>query len=171
MRAALIITAALSLAPLAGMAETCGPQLEATFTEGAPVDRFVIANKGATDLDLRDVQINLAPSRGRLIFDTAGGGQGVEVFQPFRSDAASVSVADGAEALRFPLAGLPAGAQVSFTIDVDDRLTASEMGQIRVSGSEMEGAEITFLVDGTSHLAVFDADNRARTGKGCANKT
>jgi hypothetical protein len=48
-----------------------------------------------------------------------------------------------------PLGGLEAGASISFTIDADDRLTASDLGKIRVSGSEMQH----------SYSAVFNPKN------------
>jgi hypothetical protein len=55
------------------------------------------------------------------------------------------------------------GGRAAFSIDVDDRLTASDLGQIRVTGGEMEGALALFeAVDGQIVTAVFNADNRAQ---------
>lgn len=169
MRRILPISFLAMAAPIAAMSAPCGVPLEARFVEGAPVDRFVITNTGASDLDVTEISLDLAPSKGRLIFDTVGGGAGVEVFQPFRSDAGTLAVADGAEMLSLPLAGLPSGAKVSFTIDVDDRLTASELGQIRVSGSEMQGAQMAFKVAGKGYTATFDAQNVARIAPTCGD--
>jgi hypothetical protein len=108
---------------------------------------------------------------GKLIFDTQNGGIGVEVFQPFQSADATLDVADGAEGLRMPLSGLAGNASTNFTIDVDDRLTASELGQIRVSGSEMQGAVVTVAIGSDNYNAAFDGSNMAVFGEGCADKT
>ncbi len=171
MRYATPFAIALALTPVAAVAQTCGLDLEARFVEGAPVDRFIITNGEASDIALSGVTFDLTPSKGRLIFDTASGGQGVEVFQPFRSDAASVTVADGAEGLRIPLNGLKSQGQMSFSIDVDDRLTSSELGQIRVSGSEMQGAVVQFTVGGDVFTATFDAQNTAQVAAKCGDNT
>jgi hypothetical protein len=58
-----------------------------------------------------------------------------------------------------PLGGLEAGAPISFTIDADDRLTASDFGKIRVSGSEIQGTVVTLTIDEHSYSAVFNPKN------------
>ena len=70
-----------------------------------------------------------------------------------------------------PLGGLEAGASISFTIDADDRLTASDLGKIRVSGSEMQGTVVTLTIDEHSYSAAFNARNLAVIDTGCADKT
>ena len=167
MRAA--IFAVLMLGPGAVLAEdyTCGADLQVRFIEGAPVDRFVISNGADEAYPLTQVAFDLTASQGRLIFDTKSGGAGVEVFQPFVSDVAQVNVRDGATGLRIPMDGLDAGASVSFTIDVDDQLTTSELGQIRVSGSEIAGAQVVFAMNGRPYLATFDDQNVARITPDC----
>jgi hypothetical protein len=51
----------------------------------------------------------------------------------------------------------------AFSIDVDDRLTGSDLGQIRVTGGEMAGAAAIFeTTDGRRTKAVFDTQNRAQ---------
>lgn len=131
------------------------------FVESAPRDRFELV-MGADAL--RAVSVDLRGSAGRLIFDTASGGTGVEVFQPLRDEGGTVSgnVADGAEVIRVGLRGARAGGRAAFSIDVDDRLAASDLGQIRVTGGEMAGATATFeTTDGQKIVAIFDAENRA----------
>ncbi|WP_162798442.1 hypothetical protein [Sulfitobacter sp. SK012] len=55
-------------------------------------------------------------------------------------------------------------AEAVFSIDSDDRLTTSDLGQIRVTGGEMAGAAAMFeLADGTTQKTVFDAQNAAQT--------
>jgi hypothetical protein len=173
MKSVFTLVAALSFAPVVSFADnhTCALSLSVGFIEGAPVDRFVMANTSKTAIGPMDVSFDLRPSMGRLIFDTQNGGVGVEVFQPFQSEDMTLDVADGAEGLRMPLGGLAGNASASFTIDVDDRLSVSELGQIRVSGSEMQGAIVTVLVGETSYNAVFDGANMAVFGTGCADKT
>ena len=159
--------------PIAAFAgePNCDVSLDVRFLEGAPVDRFVLTNGSERGIIQAEVQFDLRPSAGKLIFDTQSGGSGVEVYQPFQSTAANLDVADGAEGLRMPLGGLEAGASISFTIDVDDRLTASDLGQIRVSGSEIQGTVVTLTIDEHSYSAVFNAKNLAVIDIGCADKT
>jgi hypothetical protein len=152
---------------IAADAADCGVDLQVRFIEGAPVDRFVISNGSDRAYPLTEVAFDLTASKGRLIFDTQIGGSGVEVFQPFVSSVANIDVRDGATGLRMPMDGLDARTDVSFTIDVDDQLTASELGQIRVSGSEMAGAQVVFAMNGQPFLATFDDQNVARIMPTC----
>ena len=142
----------------------CMRALTVTFVEGAPTDRFEIIHT-VTGLTLTGLRIDLAPSAGELIFDTEDGGAGVEVYQPFQGDATTraAKVADGAEMIDVELSRMQAGQRAHFTIDVDDRMASSELGQIRVTGGELKGATVAFSVDnGDALKAVFDADNRAK---------
>lgn len=173
MKTSFALAAALITAPVVSFADshTCALSLSIQFVEGAPVDRFVLTNTSKIAIGQVDVLFDLRPSAGKLIFDTQSGGAGVEVFQPFHSTEATLNVADGAEGLQMPLNGLAGNASTSFTIDVDDRLPASDLGQIRVSGPEMQGAIVTVVV-GTDHYnGVFDGANMAVFGEGCADKT
>lgn len=150
----------LLLAGGAQAADCTGASLR--FVESAPRDRFELT---IGDQALTAVQVDLRGSAGRLIFDTADGGTGVEVFQPLRDEGGTtaVDVPDGAEAIKVALGDGKAGSRAVFSIDVDDRLTSSDLGQIRVTGSEMAGAVATFeTADGTTIKAVFDAKNRAQ---------
>ena len=61
----------------------CDVSLDVRFLEGAPVDRFVLTNGSDRGIIQADVQFDLRPSAGKLIFDTQSGGSGVEVYQPF----------------------------------------------------------------------------------------
>lgn len=173
MKPFLVLTAALLAAPAVSFADShsCAIDVTVRFVEGAPVDRFVLTNTSPVAIGPMNVSFDLRPSVGKLVFDTQSGGVGVEVFQPFQSDDATLDVADGAEGLMMPLSGLAGNASTNFTIDVDDRLTASDLGQIRVSGSEMQGAVVTIMVGSNSYSAAFDSANRAVFGAGCANKT
>lgn len=148
------------LAGGAQAAECTGASLR--FVESAPRDRFELT---VGTQPLRAVEVDLRGSAGRLIFDTADGGTGVEVFQPLRDEGGTQAgdVADGAEAIKVALRDSKAGSRAVFSIDVDDRLASSDLGQIRVTGGEMAGAVATFeAADGTFVKAVFDARNRAQ---------
>jgi len=83
MRPFIIGLLAATLLPAHAFAEACDIDIQAHFIEGVPRDRFVIANK-STAAVISDVSLDLAPSAGRLIFDTERGGSGVEVFQRHR---------------------------------------------------------------------------------------
>jgi hypothetical protein len=141
-------------------ADCTGPSLR--FVESAPRDRFELVVGSQA---LRAVRVDLRGSAGRLIFDTASGGTGVEVFQPLRDEGGTQAgdVADGSEMVRVVLRDAAARTRAAFSIDVDDRLVASDLGQIRVTGGEMAGATAIFEgVDGSRLTAVFDAQNRAQ---------
>lgn len=152
--------ALMCLAGAAQAADCTGASLR--FVESAPRDRFELVMGTQA---LRAVTVDLRGSAGRLIFDTADGGTGVEVFQPLRDEGGTTAgdVADGAEVVTVALRDARAGGRAAFSIDVDDRMTSSDLGQIRVTGGEMEGATAIFETeDGTQLKAVFDGRNRAQ---------
>jgi hypothetical protein len=141
-------------------ADCSGPSLR--FVESAPRDRFELVVGGQA---LSAVSVDLRGSAGRLIFDTASGGTGVEVFQPLRDEGGTDAgdVADGADVVRVVLQDARPGTRAAFSIDVDDRLPVSALGQIRVTGGEMAGASAIFeTADGQQFTAVFDTQNRAQ---------
>ncbi|MGX9355828.1 aggregation factor core [Roseobacteraceae bacterium S113] len=138
------------------------------FVESAPKDRFQIINLAGCAVGPVDLKIDLSKSAAGLIFDTSESGAGVEVFQPFElvegrdSVAATGRVGDGDTTVSLKIAQMPADGVVAFTIDVDDTMTNSELGQIRVSGSEISGAEVSVAqADGTVMVQAFDARGRA----------
>ncbi|WP_299778137.1 aggregation factor core [uncultured Roseobacter sp.] len=142
----------------------CVQALTVKFAESAPRDRFDIIHT-ATGVFVTGVSIDLRDSQGALVFDTAEGGSGTQVFQPFEPGEGmqGVQVADGAQRLDIRLTELSAGQRTGFTIDVDDQQAQSDLGQIRVTGGELSGARVLFsLADGSELEAVFDADHRAK---------
>ncbi len=161
--------------PAPAMAETCGVDIQARFVESAPRDRFIIENRSTLPADIAALMLDLGPSVGRLIFDTESGGDGVEVFQLYRTEqsdavlAAAPAVNDGDDRLSLAFETFAPGQTYRFSIDVDDRLTNSDLGQIRVSGGEMQGATLTAITTGgTTHSAAFDAANRAQLTAPCS---
>jgi hypothetical protein len=157
-----MIKAGLLLFMIAGTAQAAyctGAALR--FVESAPRDRFELR---VGEIALRAVTVDLRGSAGRLIFDTVDGGTGVQVFQPLRDEGGTTggTVADGAEVIKVLLSDGAAGTRAVFSIDVDDRLATSDLGQIRVTGGEMAGAEARFeTVQGKVFRAVFDSTNSA----------
>lgn len=152
--------------------------IDAKFTEGAPRDNFVILNKSPDNIDIKSAELSLKGSKGKLIFDTIDGGRGVEVFQQFRSEESSAMLAtkpkleDGADVLSLKFEHFSPKETYRFSLDVDDQLTNSELGQIRVSSSEMNGAKIDFVVvdgEGKKHkvTATFGNDNTASLKSVC----
>lgn len=148
--------------------------LQVNFVESAPKDRFVIENSGSCTLNEALVTIDLAESAGKLIFDTTGEGAGVEVFQPFEIAegqlelVSSREVIDGDTALTVRIQSLQPGSQVGFTIDVDDTLTNSDLGMIRVTGSEISGGAVLVSTAGQEETsAVFGDNSRAATQLAC----
>ncbi|RVU82829.1 hypothetical protein EOL70_20005 [Leucothrix sargassi] len=118
--------------------------IDVNFIESAPKDRFVISNSGSCSLENVRLDIDLTETAGKLIFDTTSTGAGVEVFQPFEVTKGSIKVLspegvkDGDNTLALSIQSLPPGQSVSFTIDVDDTLKKSALGNIMVAGSEIE---------------------------------
>jgi len=142
--------------------------VEVSFVESAPKDRFVLHNTSQCALNDLTVHLDLSNSVGRLIFDTTATGAGVEVFQPFEVKKGNLKlvsaseVKDGDSTLSLSIQSIAANDSVSFTIDVDDTQTQSELGNIRVSGSEITNAliEITTKEQQTS-VAMFDNKGKA----------
>ena len=173
------IAALLSALPLAAHdASPCVHEVSMVFTESAPRDRFEIRNDSSADQRIQRLTLDLSPSAGKLIFDTLEGGTGVEVFQPFRIEPGEAQlkgspvVQDGSDRLTLDFTRFESGQRFRFSIDVDDQLTASDLGQIRVSGREMEGAVLTAVFGprggaGTELQARVDGNNRARAKAAC----
>ncbi len=142
--------------------------IEINFIESAPKDRFVITNVGSCSLTDVTVEFDLSQSAGQLIFDTTGTGAGVEVFQPFEVVSGEIvqvsaeGVQDGDSTLALRIINLPANDSASFTIDVDDTLTNSELGMIRVADSEIVGGLVQITVgNASSASASFDETSTA----------
>jgi hypothetical protein len=142
--------------------------VEVTFVESAPKDRFVLHNASQCALNDLTVHLDLSNSVGRLIFDTTATGAGVEVFQPFEVKKGNLKlisaseVKDGDSTLSLSIENIAANDSVSFTIDVDDTLTQSELGNIRVSGSEIANALIEITTEGQQEFsAIFDNKGKA----------
>ena len=148
----------------------CGFSANVQFNESAPRDSFLIKNTSSSDWNISTLALDMTHSAGNLIFDVTAQGAGVEVFQPFRADDGPASlveeprVMDGDQRIVLALSGFSKGVDYRFTIDVDDQLTDSALGQIRVAASEMSGAELTLGIENatgdTSTLTgVFDDKN------------
>lgn len=157
-------TTTLSIAALWLACSGAQADLNLRFIEGAPKDRFEITSTADCLDGPVSIELNLAPSAGALIFDVTEQGGGVDVFQPFELVAggdlvsASSDVKDGDQILTLTLSQLPKDRPVSFTIDVDDTVSAR---QITVNGSEIEGAEVRMTWMGATQSGVFGANARA----------
>lgn len=142
--------------------------IEIRFNEGAPKDIFTLENMSECNLNDVMLEIDLSNSAGKLIFDTTATGAGVQVFQPFEVRHGSMSlssateVRDGESGLSVKIDQINAGNSVSFTIDVDDTLPRGELGNIRVSGSEIEGGAVYLSLPDTDRVAAnFSKDATA----------
>ncbi len=156
----------------------CQASLTAKFTESAPRDRFEFINVSGEGWQIQKLSLALASSDGNLIFDTEDGGTGVEVFQAYRQESTSATIesvakpADGDQTIEITFSDFPAGANYTFSIDVDDQLTQSKLGNIRVAGSEINGAGITvdFLSpkgEVTTSQSVFTTDSTSDVKHAC----
>ncbi len=145
------------LAPIVTTVLLCSNQplsasMDIAFVESAPKDWFSLTNSGDCVLEKINMTLDLSGTAGKLIFDTTSAGEGVEVFQPFEAREGKVqltsssTVLDGDNRLSVLVDTLAPGQSVSFTIDVDDTLPRSELGNIRVSDSEMAGGMVSLTV-------------------------
>ncbi|CUH41237.1 hypothetical protein [Ruegeria atlantica] len=131
------------------------------FIEGAPKDRFVLTNVGACEVEASTLKIDLSQSAGRLIFDVTEKGAGVEVSQPleFVEGAEALrqipAVVDGQDSIELQIASLAAGDKLAFTIDVDDTIGQRE---ITVTGSEIEGAKVSYTDADETSIATFSGE-------------
>ena len=174
MRRAFIGTLALVLGLVLGpTARACGPEVVIRFIDSGP-DLFIIENNSLEDWTLLSLEFRAEHSAGRVVFDTDFGGAGASEPQQFETVEGEVGlmmapvVADGAEELTLHFANFAPGRKFVFSIDLDDRLPNSAMGQAYVTGDEIAGAEVlglfthpkigegraqgTFGTDGTAHL-------------------
>ncbi|MEO0498709.1 MAG: hypothetical protein AAF141_15340 [Pseudomonadota bacterium] len=146
----------------------CGVSISARFIEGAPTDRFEIANNSENGWSIQSASFDLSQAPAGLVFDTQDGGGGLEVFQPFKASNSSAKLsgisglADGGTALTLSFTSFAPGETFAFTIDIDDSLENSARRQTQVVGNEIEGALLSVTLDGavaaTSEItAGFDA--------------
>jgi hypothetical protein len=152
MKTVVLIAASLSI-----LAQSALADINVQFVESAPKDRFVITSD-TCPLSNIDVLIDLSGSAGALIFDVTADGAGVEVFQPVEIETGgtiATPVVDGDQQVSFRISTLSAGEEVVISADLDDVLTQSALGQIRVAGSELDGATVQMTISGESQAAVF----------------
>lgn len=142
---------------LALLAQPALADITLRFQEGAPKDRFVISSD-TCPLQNVDVLIDLDGSAGGLIFDVTSAGAGVEVFQPVEIQNGTVTaqpVVDGDQQLTFRISSLRAGDDIIISADLDDVLANSSLGQIRIAGSELDGAVVQMTIAGETETAIF----------------
>ena len=150
------------------------------FIEGAPTDRFIFTNESDAGWSISRLELELGSSTGNLIFDTTDQGAGVDVFQPFKSETGSAAllsqptVDDGDQRLELVFSHFKPSESFQFTIDLDDQLSDSDLGQIRISDSEIQGATVQINVvsdtgQTTTLSAEFDQSSALRVvGNGCS---
>ena len=150
------------------LSATVYADIQVSFKDGAPKDKFVIENTSTCAVKDISMTIDLLQSTGRLIFDTSESGKGVEVFQLFEVTRgqialkANTQVNDGATQLSLDIKTIAANDFASFTIDVDDTLSTSQLGNIRVTGNEIANASVLININGDEIVkAAFDLDGKA----------
>lgn len=153
----------------------CGAKVEIQFFDSAG-DIFQITNKSEAPFALVSLIIRLTGSRGRLFFDTAEGGPGASMPEPFAPVAGTgesdvgflgaTAVNDGDEQVMLRFSDFRPGREFIFVVDVDDRLENSDFGQAVISGDEIDGAgaEAVLIQKGgrrSKVKGVFGTDGRA----------
>lgn len=156
----------MQISPLALAAAVCLTAVPAVavadvqvrFIEGAPKDQFVITNESRCAVTTSELIVDLSGSAAGLIFDVAGDGAGVEVFQPFALLAGAGAlndvpkVGDGDTRVSLSIRSLAPRAQIAFTIDVDD--TLGQRG-ITISDAEISGATVRLVSAGVTRSGTF----------------
>ncbi len=166
-----LVCLAVLLFPATALADACGPRLIVTFQEDAPADRFTLVNASDPGWSVSEVEIDLGPSRGRLIFDVTERGAGESVYQPFEEARGTAEIAERTEisdgdsvmTLRFRRFG--PGDQYGFTVDLDD--TAGFAPTI-VSTDEIADGRVSARFTGRGDVtkeALFDDNSEADTGR------
>ena len=118
----------------------------------------MITNSGACAVEATELVIDLGGSAAGLIFDVTAAGAGVQVFQPFALVAGAGAldgvpkVSDGDRRVALSIRRLAAGAQIAFTIDVDNTIGQRET---IVSNSEIEGAIVETTTAGVTTSGRF----------------
>lgn len=167
----LLLCLALLFVPVPALAEACGPRLVVTFTEGAPADRFTLVNASDPGWAITEVEIDLGPSRGRLIFDVTERGAGESVYQPFEEARGSARIAnrtdisDGDSVMTLQFSQFAPGDDYSFTIDLDD--TAGFAPTV-VSTDEIAEGRVRATFTGRGEVtkdALFEDNSEADTGR------
>lgn len=158
------------------LADACGPRLVVTFSEGSPADRFTLTNTSDPGWSVTEVEIDLGPSRGRVIFDVTERGAGESVYQPFEEATGTAVIADRSEVtdgdslLTLRFSRFAPGDTFGFTIDLDD--TAGFAPTV-VSTDEIAEGLIRARFNSTRGDATrdgfFDDNSEADTGRleGC----
>lgn len=176
----ILIAFIASASPLLATAQSiCTVDVSLAFTESAPRDRFEFRNESSAGQQIQRLRLDMANSAGRLFFDTVQGGSGVDVFQPFQVDSDDAQLAtvpvvkDGSDRIDLVFRRFEPDQRFQFSIDVDDRLGDSDMGPTRVSGRELEGAQLTVMVGPAGSpdrelQARVDGSNRARMQAPCS---
>lgn len=172
-----LLSLCLLILPGTAFAASCGPRLVATFSEGAPSDRFTLTNTSDPGWSVIEVELDLGPSRGRVIFDVTERGAGLSVYQPFEEATGTAVIADrsavtdGDTLLTLRFSSFAPGDTFGFTIDLDDTagfaptiVSTDEIadGRIRVRFTSDRGE--------ATREGYFDDNSEADTGRleGCA---
>ena len=151
---------------LAPAARACGPEVVIRFIDSAP-DIFIIENKSQEPWTLLTLEFRTKTSAGHVVFDTDFGGAGAsepQQFEPVEGEVGLMSapvVADGAEELSLSFANFERGREFTFSIDLDDRLPMSDMGQAYVTGEEIQGTTVLGLL---THPQIGEAKARGTFG-------
>jgi hypothetical protein len=169
----LLICLVLLMFPATAWAEACGPRLVVAFTEGAPKDRFTLTNASDPGWGVTSVEIDLGPSRGRLIFDTTERGAGESVYQPYEEAGGSATVSgrsqvtDGDTVIALQFASFAPGALSAFTIDLDDTVSGSPtiVSDAEILGGRVQANFVKSDGQSAAKTAIFDDTSEADTGK------
>lgn len=158
-------------------APACGPRLVVEYTDDGP-DVFLIRNLSGEGWSLDTLTIDLTGSSGDLVFDTDFGGEGAGSPSTFATipgaSARLLSMtpaSDGGRVLALRFSGFAPEGHFTVSLDVDDRLPNSALGQTYVTGEEMAGARTLARFLGPTGQpadvsAIFDTKAVADSGIG-----
>lgn len=134
-----------ALTPLA--ASACDPRLRLVYSDEAPADRLTLANLSETPWALVELELDLGPAAGTLVFDTAPGGPGTSTFGAVTGDdlAEPPSLGDGAQRVTLLLKPIAAGGGGVVYLDLDDAAAGGYAPYVPLDALEGARASARFL--------------------------
>ncbi|MEL6980562.1 MAG: hypothetical protein AAGM38_18105 [Pseudomonadota bacterium] len=127
-------------------AAACDPRLSLSFEDAAPRDRLTLVNLSETPWLATDLQLDLAPSAGALVLDTAPGGPGTSLSGAVSGAdlSAPPEVSDGATRLMLTLRDVAPGERSVVLLDLDQSGAAGFAPSVSAAALKGARAEATF---------------------------
>ncbi|NBD29649.1 MAG: hypothetical protein GVY31_06380 [Alphaproteobacteria bacterium] len=155
------VFALFALLPVRGFAEAA-PYLFVAVQERDEVDRIVIRNTGDCALAAGLVVLDMRPSQGSVVIDTAVGGRGTKDAWPVRVVTGPVRLArpvpDGSQVLILDIETLVPGQSAQLTLDIDNERAWFRAGRIAIRNTDLRDSLARFTPRGGTPVTVAFGD-------------